>query len=73
MGAKLGRRPHTYDLPVADDVLLVDPEYDIERVRLLLHRVVDRADSLERRHLDTDRPHAPFADDLAREGEAFDA
>ncbi|MBK8232090.1 MAG: DEAD/DEAH box helicase family protein [Candidatus Eisenbacteria bacterium] len=73
LGAKLGKRPHTYDLTVEDDVLLGDPEYDIERVRLLLHRVVDRADSLERRHLDTDRPHAPFADDLAREGEAFDA
>ena len=80
--ARLGARLHarvgaietkverSYDLTIEDDVLLGDPEHDLARVGLLVHRVTSEADGMEREHFDDER-HVKldvFEADLRNEG-----
>jgi hypothetical protein len=52
LGAIPAREARSYDLTVEDDVLLGTDEHDLLRVGLLLRRVVEHADRLEREHFD---------------------
>jgi hypothetical protein len=58
----------SYDLTVEDEVLLGDAPSDGDRLRLLLSRVVTRADALELELLESDEPMDVFRTDLAAEG-----
>lgn len=59
----------SYNLTVEEDVLLGDPEADVRRVHILLSRVLEAADSLEDRHLNsTDQPLERFERELRGEG-----
>ncbi|HRI06197.1 MAG TPA: DEAD/DEAH box helicase family protein [Nannocystaceae bacterium] len=58
-----------YDLTVEDDVLLGDIDVDLDRVGLLVHRVVTQADRLERDHFDDEQDARldAFEEDLRKE------
>lgn len=70
VGAILTKEERTYDLTVEDDVLLGVPEHDLTRVGLLIRRVVEHADFMEREHFEDGRDAAllAFEKDLRREG-----
>ena len=70
VGAILAEKQRTYDLTLEDDVVLGDPAFDAARVALLLQRVLEAADQLERQHFGEERDAAieAFAADLLREG-----
>lgn len=72
VGAILTREERSYDLTVEDDVLLGAPEHDVPRVGILVRRVTDQADWMEREHFGPDRDARidVFEDDLR--GEAVD-
>lgn len=52
LGVILTREERSYDLTVEDDVLLAGPEHDARRVGLLVHRVAEQADQMERDHFE---------------------
>lgn len=72
--ARVGAIPtkvdRSYDLTIEDDVLLGDPEHDLARVGLLVRRVTDEADGMEREHFDDERDVKldVFEADLRNEG-----
>lgn len=69
IGAILSRDEGSYDLTAEGDVLLANGEHDAVRVSLLLRRVTEQADRLERIHLPAlDQRLDVFADDLRKEG-----
>ncbi len=70
IGAILTKEERTYDLTVEDDVLLGAPEQDLARIGLLLRRVVEHADFMEREHFQDGRDEAlsAFEEELRREG-----
>ncbi len=71
-GMRLGAletEDRSYNLTVEEDVLLAAPEYDAGRVALMLGRLVQTADELERRHLnEADQPLGRFESDMRIEG-----
>ncbi|QAT82967.1 helicase domain-containing protein [Corallococcus coralloides] len=69
VGAILTRQERSYDLTIEDDVLLAAPEHDAVRVALLVKRVVEQADRMEREHFadDRDEPLESFEEDLLTE------
>ncbi|MBL9005053.1 MAG: DEAD/DEAH box helicase family protein [Myxococcales bacterium] len=71
IGAILTKEERTYDLTVEDDVLLGPPEQDITRVSLLIRRVAEHADFMEREHFQDGRDAAlpEFEGDLRKEGD----
>lgn len=70
LGAILSRDERSYDLTVEEDVLLGSPETDVARVALLVERVAEQADALERIHLPgRDQDLAVFEEDLRGEGQ----
>lgn len=71
IGAILTSQDRTYDLTVEEDVLLTrHDEINTQRVALLIRRVVERADALEREHLEgADEELAKFRDELEEEGQ----
>ena len=70
VGAILTREARLYDLTVEDDVLLGAPEHDAGRTALLVRRVTEQADAMEREHFHDDRDAGleAFEADLRREG-----
>lgn len=71
IGAIIGRDEASYDLTVEEDVLLGDPEHDVSRVTILLRRVAEEADALEKIHLPLlDQTLDVFEGDLKCEGGA---
>jgi hypothetical protein len=70
IGAILTREARSYDLTVEDDVLLGDAQSDLERVGLLIARVVEQADKMEREHFEDGRDHPlqAFEEELREEG-----
>ena len=70
IGAIESRKELTYDLTVESDVLLTaSGQTDAQRVAMLVHRVVHRADELEQEHLpDRDEVLATFQAELSQEG-----
>jgi len=69
IGAILTREERTYDLTVEDDVLLGAPEHDAPRVGLLVRRVAEQADRMEREQFEDarDAPLEVFEADLREE------
>lgn len=69
LGAVRTDQVQSYDMTVEDDVLLGDVAVaDTQRVSALVRRVVEGADSMERKHLEgRDEPLASFRADLDRE------
>jgi hypothetical protein len=68
-----GREETCWDLSVADDVVLADPEHDGVRVGLLLKRVTEEADRLERECLgEEDRTLEMLEEHLSLEGTTDD-
>jgi hypothetical protein len=70
VGAILTREVRSYDLTVEDDVLLGASEHDAVRVGLLVRRVAQQADQMEREHFEDgrDAPLEAFDADLRDEG-----
>jgi superfamily II DNA or RNA helicase len=70
IGAILTREERSYDLTVEDDVMLGAAEHDAARVGLLVRRVTEQADGMEREHFEDERdaPLEDFEDDLRKEG-----
>jgi len=69
LGAIQSRDERSYDLTVEEDVLLGSRATDALRVRMLLARVAEQADTLEQVHLPgLDQPLEVFEDDLKEEG-----
>jgi superfamily II DNA or RNA helicase len=70
IGAILTREDRSYDLTVEDDVVLGAAEHDAVRVGLLVRRVAEQADRMEREHFEDERdaPLEDFEDDLRQEG-----
>jgi superfamily II DNA or RNA helicase len=70
IGAILTREDRSYDLTVEDDVVLGAAEHDLARVGLLVRRVTEQADRMEREHFEDERdaPLAIFEKDLHKEG-----
>jgi hypothetical protein len=58
----------SYDLTIEDEVLLGSASSDLERLRLVVLRVVSQADQFELALLDADEPLKTFQSDLAVEG-----
>lgn len=71
VGAIITREDRSYDMTVEGEVLLgPDEEHDEARIRLLISRVVRRADELEQRHVpNADAPLSQFERDLKVETE----
>ncbi len=71
VGAILTREERSYDLTVEDDVLLGAAGHDAVRVGLLVRRVVEQADQMEREQFDgaRDAPLDEFEADLREESE----
>lgn len=69
IGAILTADERLYDLTVEDDVLLADPRHDGARVGLLLRRVAEQADRMEREHFEDGRDETldAFETDLRKE------
>lgn len=69
IGAIMTQEERTYDLTVEDDVLLAESEKtDVQRVTILIRRVVHQADMLEQQHLPGhDEILATFRDELSEE------
>jgi hypothetical protein len=68
LGAIVTHDERSYDLSVEDDVLLGAEGHDRARVALLVARVVEDADAIERIHLPgRDQPLEEFEEDLERE------
>ncbi len=67
--AILTREERSYDLTIEDDVLLGAPVHDATRVGLLVRRVTQQADRMEREHFDDarDTPLEVFEADLRKE------
>lgn len=59
----------TYNLAVEREVLLSGPAHDLDRVEALIEAVVDAADDLEARLLQTDQAIGVFREDLNRESD----
>jgi hypothetical protein len=59
----------SYDLTVEDDTLLGAPEHEATRVGLLVRRVAERADRMERERFEDNRdaPLEVFEEDLIEE------
>jgi len=71
IGAILGREEAVYDLTIEDDVLLGDPSRDVPRVAVLLNRVVEQSEILERIHLPLLDQHVTTVEsDFPQEGGA---
>jgi hypothetical protein len=70
VGAILTKEDRSYDLTVEDDVLLGAAEHDAARVALLVRRVVEQADRMEREQFEDgrDAPLSEFEDELREEG-----
>jgi len=70
VGAILTKQDHSYDLTVEDDVILGAELQDAVRVGLLVRRVVEQADRMEREHFEDGRDVQleVFEPDLRREG-----
>lgn len=69
IGAILTEDVSQYDLTVEDEVELTAARHDVERVGLLLTRVVVEADAVECWHFgEVDQPLTTFETDLRREG-----
>ncbi len=68
IGAILARDDCSYDLTVEEDVLLGSPQHDAARAAMLIRRVAERADVLERTHLrPLDQKLDLFESDLRKE------
>lgn len=74
VGAILTREVRSYDLTVEDDVLLGAPAFDALRVGVLVRRVVEQADQMEREYFRDERDEKleVFDADLRREGNNAD-
>jgi len=69
IGAILTEDAAQYDLTVESDVALAAPEFDVDRVGLLLTRVLEEADAVERWHFEAhDHEMREFEADLRQEG-----
>ncbi len=70
MGAILTREQRSYDLTVEDDVMLGADAFDLERVGVLVARVVEQADRMERQHFGDERDAKleAFEADMRKEG-----
>ncbi len=70
IGAILTKTERLYDLTVEDDVLLGATEHDAARVGMLVRRVTEQADHMEREHFQDGRDATidAFEDDLREEG-----
>jgi superfamily II DNA or RNA helicase len=70
IGAIETREERQYDLTVEDDVLMGTAEYDFKRVSILVRRVTEQADRMEREHFDDGRDATldAFETDLRKEG-----
>jgi hypothetical protein len=68
VGAILTSEVRTYDLTVEEDVLLaVDSSTDAQRVALMLKKVTEEADRLEKELLSIDQPLSKFRRELEKE------
>ncbi len=70
VGAILTREQRSYDLTVEDDVMLGADAFDLERVGVLVARVVEQADRMERQHFGDERDAKleAFEADMRKEG-----
>jgi Helicase conserved C-terminal domain len=72
IGAILTKEERSYDLTVEDDVLLVAHKHDAARIAILIRRVTEQADRMEREHFEDGRDQRLDAFEADLREEAYD-